>query len=328
MGFRISYSFSIFQFEHISQLYICDKKIAPLAWSGMHQKRTATVDHNHQTNEVRGLLCYRCNMCLGACLENRGVLARMIYYLDEFGNNSEEDAANGFFKPINEQIDMACKKFASDSNLVNGFNAIGFSQGGQFLRAYIQRCNKPPVFNLITLGAQHQGVFGFPRCPVGNIICEEVRKLLEIGAYEKHIQKKVVQAQYWKDPFHYANYLKISLFLNDINNELDVKNETYKKNLASINQFTMVKFLKDSMVTPRDSSWFEFYKLGQDKIIEPLKNSTLYQQDLLGLKHLDDINRLQFLTCDGDHLHFTQQWFEDNIIPLINNYIPLINNNL
>jgi len=83
----------------------------------------------------------------------------------------------------------------------------------------------------------------------------------------------------------------------------------------------MVKFLKDTMVTPRDSSWFEFYTLGQDKIIEPLKNSTLYQQDWVGLKQLDQQNKLQFLTCDGDHLRFTEQWFEDNIIPLINNNI-------
>jgi len=242
-------------------------------------------------------------------------------YSIRIGNSSEADASNGFFKPINEQIDMACHKFASDPKLMNGFNAVGFSQGGQFLRAYVQRCNKPAVYNLISVGGQHQGVFGLPRCPANNIICEEVRRLLELGAYEKYIQEKLVQAQYWKDPFHYATYLKVSLFLNDINNELDSKNQTYKKNLASLNRFVMVKFLKDTMVTPRDSSWFEFYTLGQDKIIEPLKNSTLYQQDWIGLKQLDQQNKLQFLTCDGDHLRFTQQWFEDNIIPLINNNI-------
>jgi len=250
-------------------------------------------------------------------IENK--IPRIYVYSIQIGNSSEADASNGFFKPINEQIDMVCQKLASDFNLVNGFNAVGFSQGGQFLRAYIQRCNRPQVFNLITLGGQHQGVFGFPRCPASNIVCEEIRRLLEIGAYDKFVQKRLVQAQYWKDPFHYSTYLKTSLFLSDINNEL-VFNENYKKNLASINQFTMVKFLKDSMVTPRDSSWFEFYKIGQDKIIEPLRNTTLYQQDLLGLQQLSDHNRLQFLTCDGDHLQFTQQWFEDTIIPLINNY--------
>jgi triacylglycerol esterase/lipase EstA (alpha/beta hydrolase family) len=31
------------------------------------------------------------------------------------------------------------------------FDAIGFSQGGLFLRYYAQYCNSPPVKNLITV---------------------------------------------------------------------------------------------------------------------------------------------------------------------------------
>jgi len=42
-----------------------------------------------------------------------------------------------------------CNKLAADPNLKGGFNAIGFSQGGQFLRAYTQRCNNPPVHNIL-----------------------------------------------------------------------------------------------------------------------------------------------------------------------------------
>lgn len=38
-------------------------------------------------------------------------------------------------------------------------------QGGQFLRAVAQRCPFPPMKSLVTMGAQHQGVYGFPRCP-------------------------------------------------------------------------------------------------------------------------------------------------------------------
>ena len=41
----------------------------------------------------------------------------------------------------------------------------GSVQGGQFLRAVAQRCPQPQMRNLITFGAQHQGVFGFPNCP-------------------------------------------------------------------------------------------------------------------------------------------------------------------
>ena len=48
------------------------------------------------------------------------------------GNNIEEDTLNGFFKNANDQIDMVCKNLTANPNLTNGFNVIGFSQGGQF----------------------------------------------------------------------------------------------------------------------------------------------------------------------------------------------------
>jgi len=81
-------------FNQKGRCLICNKKVSPLAWSGLHQKRTATIDHNHGNNEVRALLCYRCNLCLGACRESSGILAKMIWYLDEYGNFGEEDSSS------------------------------------------------------------------------------------------------------------------------------------------------------------------------------------------------------------------------------------------
>ena len=40
----------------------------------------------------------------------------------------------------------------------------------------------------------------------------------------------------------------------------------------------------------------------------------LIKKDTLGLKTLDESGRLVKLSVDGDHLQFTQKWFEDNII--------------
>merc|ERR1712131_527172 len=95
------------------------------------------------------------------------------------GASANDDTLNGFFKPVNDQVDEVCQKISSDPNLKDGYNAIGFSQGGQFLRAVAQRCPHPPMRNLITVGAQHRGVFGFPKCP-GEIdmFCDIVRDLL------------------------------------------------------------------------------------------------------------------------------------------------------
>ena len=66
---------------------------------------------------------------------------------------------------------------------------MGFSQGGQFLRAVAQRCPNPPMLNLVSVGGQHQGVYGLPHCP-GNssTVCDYIRRLLNYGAYVSWIQ--------------------------------------------------------------------------------------------------------------------------------------------
>uniref|UniRef100_A0A672KWG2 Palmitoyl-protein thioesterase 1 n=1 Tax=Sinocyclocheilus grahami TaxID=75366 RepID=A0A672KWG2_SINGR len=206
---------------------------------------------------------------------------------------------------------------SQDPKLKGGYNAMGFSQGSQFLRAVAQRCPDPPMKNLISVGGQHQGVFGLPRCPgESSHICEWIRKMLNSGAYTDTVQKHLVQAQYWHDPLNDDLYKKHSLFLADINQER-VVNETYKKNLMSLNKFVMVKFLQDTMVDPVDSEWFGFYKPGQDKELETLQESAIYTEDRLGLVEMDSAGKLVFLATDGDHLQFTREWFNDNLLPYL-----------
>ena len=43
------------------------------------------VDHNHDTGEVRGLLCARCNNFIGVIDNNPGILFKVISYLDNNG---------------------------------------------------------------------------------------------------------------------------------------------------------------------------------------------------------------------------------------------------
>lgn len=44
------------------------------------------VDHNHETGEVRGLLCAKDNLLLGTARESTVYLARAIQYLALFGH--------------------------------------------------------------------------------------------------------------------------------------------------------------------------------------------------------------------------------------------------
>jgi len=237
------------------------------------------------------------------------------------GNDVVEDEFNGFLMNVNKQIEWANSEINNDTNLSAGFNAVGFSQGSQFLRAYVERFNSPPVYNLISIGGQHQGVFGFPQCPGANeTLCEIVRRALNYGAYDPLVQDHIVQAEYWQDPLNEDDYLKYCVFLPDINNNEATKNATYKANLMTLENFVMVKFDNDTMVQPKISEWFGFYVAGQDKNVFNLTSSELYQQDWLGLKEMNENGRLTFLSTIGNHLQFTNDWFIENIItPFLNN---------
>eukprot|EP00731_Ephydatia_muelleri_P031551 Em0023g58a len=236
----------------------------------------------------------------------------------QIGSDFEQDTLNGFFKNVNDQITEVCANLTADANLQNGFNVMGFSQGGQFLRAVVQRCPSVKVRNLLSVGGQHQGVFGFPRCPGDNsTICDEVRKLLNIGAYEAFVQSFLVQAEYWQDPLNEAEYRQKSVFLADINQENSV-NQDYKTRLSQLKNLVLVMFEFDTMVQPKESEWFGFYVEGQDKDVYTLYDSKIWQQDLLGLQALNSTGSLHFLSAPFDHLQFTEEWFIQNLVPYIN----------
>uniref|UniRef100_H2YIF6 palmitoyl-CoA hydrolase n=1 Tax=Ciona savignyi TaxID=51511 RepID=H2YIF6_CIOSA len=174
----------------------------------------------------------------------------------------------------------------------NGFNAMGFSQGGQFLRALVQQCDGIKVHNLISIGGQHQGVFGFPKCPADVAFCESLRDMLNNYAYNSIVQNHLVQAEYWHDSLHEETYKSSNIFLPDLNNDNTI-NEVYKQRLIGLNKFVMVKFTADTMVQP------------------------IASEDQLGLKIMDNNGQLVFLATDGDHLQFSNEWFIANIIPYL-----------
>ncbi|CAO2588871.1 Palmitoyl-protein thioesterase 1 [Lemmus lemmus] len=216
-----------------------------------------------------------------------------IYVLSlEIGKNMMEDVENSFFLNVNSQVTIVCQILEKDPRLQQGYNAMGFSQGGQ-------------------------GVFGLPRCPgESSHICDFIRKTINAGAYSKVVQERLVQAQYWHDPIKEDVYRNHSIFLADINQERSV-NESYKKNLMALKKFVMVKFLNDSIVDPIDSEWFGFYRSGQAKETIPVQESTIYKEDRLGLKQMDKAGKLVFLAKEGDHLQLSKEWFHAHIIPFL-----------
>ncbi|CAL8292474.1 unnamed protein product [Merluccius merluccius] len=260
-----------------------------------------------------------CNpLSLGAISKMIQAQVPGIYVLSlRIGDNVVQDTENGFFMDVNRQVVQVCAQLAQDPRLQGGYNAMGFSQGGQFLRAVAQRCPSPPMKTLISVGGQQQGVYGLPRCPgERSPVCDWIRKALNTEVYTDVVQKHLVQAQYWHDPLQDDLYKKHSVFLADINQERAV-NETYKKNLQLLEKFVMVKFLQDTVVDPVATEWFGFLKTGQSKETETLQESLLYKEDRLGLAAMDRAGKLDFLSTAGNHLQFTSQWFTDHLLPYL-----------
>ncbi len=81
--------FNLSHEEYLQKLYdqngvcaICDK---PETTTKLGVVRRLAVDHNHETGQIRGLLCTRCNAALGFMYEDIEILESMISYLREYG---------------------------------------------------------------------------------------------------------------------------------------------------------------------------------------------------------------------------------------------------
>ena len=82
------YGISVDEYETLianqnSTCPICEVEIPDTI--GYKGKRPSVVDHNHETGEVRGILCSMCNLVLGYARENTHTLYKAIVYLSERG---------------------------------------------------------------------------------------------------------------------------------------------------------------------------------------------------------------------------------------------------
>ena len=239
---------------------------------------------------------------------------------DTIGNTSTyyirlDDAASAdrtatFWGNVTLQVQKVCDDLASHPILSKApaINALGFSQGGQFLRAYIERCNSPRVENLVTFGSQHNGISEFQECAANDWLCQTWRGVLKSNAWGSFSQSKLVPAQYYRDPEDLGNYIEYSNFLADINNERMVKNDTYKENMMKLSRFAMFMFANDTTVVPKESAFFSEVNT-TSKAVKQLQQRDIYRQDWIGLRFLDEDGRLDFRIADGGHMQLS-----DNIL--------------
>jgi prolyl-tRNA synthetase len=100
---RRSYGISQAEYDalmnrHGGRCWIC--KTDDFGWKG------PCVDHDHITNQVRGILCNTCNRAAGLLKENIFTMKAMIDYFRQANTYLEEDMPKGLHKIILEQQEM------------------------------------------------------------------------------------------------------------------------------------------------------------------------------------------------------------------------------
>lgn len=120
------------------------------------------------------------------------------------------------------------------------------------------------------------------------------------------MQSHLVPAQYFRDPEDLESYLENSNFLADINNEREVKNATYKRNIEKLESFAMYMFANDTTVVPKETAFFQEVNTTSGEVTR-LEDRSIYKEDWLGLRILDDDKKLHIEAIEGEHMQLSDE---------------------
>lgn len=67
--------------EQFNTLLIKQNKSCAICKTNTSGKKDFNLDHNHNTGEIRGILCFKCNLMIGLCGDNIRLLEQAIKYL-------------------------------------------------------------------------------------------------------------------------------------------------------------------------------------------------------------------------------------------------------
>merc|ERR1712151_270440 len=107
-------------------------------------------------------------------------------------------------------------------------------------------------------------------------------------------------------------YRKHAHFLPYINNEVQgQQNATYTKNFESLEKLVLVMAEDDTMVHPKESEHFGYFKDGSMKELVAMGDAPWYTENWFGLKTLNTAKKLDFYSTPGNHLRFTEEFLDN-----------------
>lgn len=190
----------------------------------------------------------------------------------------QESRLQSIYGNIHDQINQACIQLQREN--VTSYDALGFSQGGVFLRAMGLQC-KQELRTLMTFGAPHE------------------------GTRVTFIPKEILYSQYVLSHIIPANVVKLG---SEFYKSTSLLNQILSSPKMNIQRLVLIMFLKDKVIVPRESAlmWDDGLQI----------NETNYFKQNKDLQNLVKKNQVFFEYLDTEHMQFEKS----DLLKLINKY--------
>lgn len=232
-------------------------------------------------------------------------------YNIEIGNG----VLDSMFMPVWRQLLIFNDNIKQIPQLRDGFNMVCMSQGAVICRGYIEMFNNPPVRRFISWVGPHGGVYN-PDLDFPEI-------------YKPWSQEHNSFSNYWRDPYRLEEYIELAHYLPIINLDRPITSHEgipdgidgiEPKSLVSLEQLVLIWSPNDDVLGPPSSGAFGHYEVREGQLVTvPLMDSLWYWEDRLGLRTLNETNRLHIFQTECEH----HQHVDPSCFPqLENNTLP------